>query len=352
MYGVQTEVPSYTPGTYTNNGWTATNKTPEPGDVDERRHALPSQYSPEPAPYSTGNRVPEVAGFQPQSTMWVQFKDVVSYWAYRLNNTLRNVRDSENKRIGKKARRIKNLIPSLGSFEGNEPIALLNFLRRLKEGLNNLRALGDTEVRTIAFLLRGDAKDFYESWSQSATQMKGGSTTIELIWPRMVHAFIARYLTDDHLRTAYQSVTRTLQQPEEPEDGFAQRIERNAADSCQVFEEHELVSYFIQGLLPRIRYTVAVQMKNFVERGRGSMLTARRVAAAEGISVGARFGDPGGRTRPIRSRDTTIMGGTRRSSQTLVPTMYAGPVTDPCDSRGVRSSTTETTDAARTSGRP
>ena len=48
----------------------------------------------------------------------------------------------------------------------------------------------------------------------------------------------ARYLTDDHLRTEYESVQRILQQPEEPEDGFAQCIERNAADCCQVFKKH------------------------------------------------------------------------------------------------------------------
>ena len=55
-------------------------------------------------------------------------------------------------------------------------------------------------------------------------------------------------------------------------------------------------------------------MKNFFEQERGSTLTARRVAAAEGRSVRARFEDPGGRMRPIRSRDTTTTGGTRRSS--------------------------------------
>ena len=104
----------------------------------------------------------------------------------------------------------------------------------------------------MAFLLRGDAKNSYESRSQSATQNKSGSTMRELTSPRMVHAFIARNLTDDHLRTAYESVTRILQQPEEPEDGFARRSERNTADWCQVFKEHELVSYFIQGPLPRI----------------------------------------------------------------------------------------------------
>ena len=194
------------------------------------------------------------------------------------------MRDSENRRVGKNVRRIKNLIPSPGNFAGNEPIALLKFLRELQEGLNTLRAPEGTAVRTMAFLLRGDAKNFYESRSQSATQNKGGSTMSELSWPRMVHAFIARYLTDEHLRTAYESVTRILQQPEEPEDGFAQRIKRNAADCCQVFKEHELMSYFIHGLLPRIRYTVAEQMKNFVEQERGSMPTARRITAAEGRS--------------------------------------------------------------------
>ena len=266
--------------------------------------------------------------------MWVEFKDVVSYRAYRLNNIRANVRDSENRRIGKNVRRIKNLIPSLGNFDGSEPIVLLKFLRALQEGFNILRAPEGTAVRTMAFLLRGDAKNFYESRSQSATQITGGCTMSELPWPCMVHTFIARYLTDDHLRTAYESVTRILLEPEEHEDGFAQRIERNAVDCRQVFTEDELVTYFIQGLLPKIRYTGAEQMKKFVKQERGSMLTARRVAAAEGRSVRARFGDPGDRLRPIRSGDTTTTGGTRRSSQNLVPTMYAGPGMDPCGSHG------------------
>ena len=124
-----------------------------------------------------------------------------------------------NKRIGKIVRRIKNLIPSLGSFDGSEPIALLKFLLALQEGFNTLRAPESTAVRTMAFLIRGDAKNFYESWSQSATKIKGGSNMSELTWPRMFYAFMARYLMDDHLRTANESVTRILQQPEEPEDG-------------------------------------------------------------------------------------------------------------------------------------
>ena len=314
------------------------------GDVDTRRPGLPSHYDPGPAPYSPDNPGPEVAGLQTHSNMWVQFKDVVSYRAYRLNKIRANVRNSENRRIGKNVRRIKNLIPSLRNFDGSEPIALLIFLRTLQEGFNTLRAPEGTAVRTMTFLLRGDAKNFYEARSQSATQNKGNSTMSELTWPRMVHAFIARYLTDDHLSTAYESVTRILQQREETEDGFEQRIERKAADFCQVFKEHELVSYFIQGVLPRIRYTVAEQMNKFVEQERGSMLTARRGAAAEGRSVRARFGDPGGRMRPIRSRDTTNTGRTRWSSQNLVPTIHAGPGMDQCDIRGVPSSTTERTD--------
>ena len=239
---------------------------------------------------------------------------------------------------------IKNLIPSLRNFDGSEPIALLKFLRALQEGFNTLCAREGTAVRTMAFLLRGDAKNFYESRSQSATHIKGSSTTSELTGPRMFHDFIARYLTDNHLRTAYESMTRILQQPEEPEDGFAQRIERNAANFCRVFKKHEVVSNFIQGLPPRIRYTVAEQVKNFVEQERGSMLTARSVVAAEGRSVRARFGDPGGRMRLIRSRDTMNAGGTRRSSQNLVPTMYTGSGMDLCGSHRVPSSTTERKD--------
>ena len=104
------------------------------------------------------------------------------------------------------------------------------------------------------------------------------------------------------------------------------------------------MSYFIQGLLPRIRYTVAAPIKDFVEQERGSMLTALRFAAAEGRSVCARFGVPGGRLRPIRSRDSTTTDGTCRSFQTLLPSMYARPGMDPCGSHAIPTSKTERTD--------
>ena len=61
--------------------------------------------------------------------------------------------------------------------------------------------------------------------------------------------------------------------------------------SARFLRSISLVSYFIQWLLPTIRCTVAEQMKNFVEEERGSMLTARPVAAAEGRSVRDRMGD-------------------------------------------------------------
>ena len=126
------------------------------------------------------------------------------------DNDKDNVRDSENRRIGKNVSRIKILIPSLGNVE---PIALLKFLRTLQEGFKTLRAPEGTAIRTMAFLLRGDAKTLYKSQSQSETLNKGVYNMSELNGPRMVHAFIARYLTDDHLRKAYESVTRILQQP-------------------------------------------------------------------------------------------------------------------------------------------
>ena len=132
--GIPTEVPSVTPGTYTNNNWMATNKTPEPSDTDKRNPGLPSHNNPGPAPYSPENPGPEVAGLQPHSTMWVKFKEVVSYRAYRLNNIRDNVRDSGNQRIGKNMRRIKNLIPSLETSTAASPSRFLSSFEHSKRG--------------------------------------------------------------------------------------------------------------------------------------------------------------------------------------------------------------------------
>lgn len=81
-----------------------------------------------------------------------------------------NVHDSELKWIGKDVRRIKQLIPSLGNFEDMELIELFRFLRALQEGFNTLLVPEITAVRARACLLRGDAKNFYESRGQTFTQ--------------------------------------------------------------------------------------------------------------------------------------------------------------------------------------
>lgn len=84
-------------------------------------------------------------------------------------------------------RRIKNLVPSFGNFDGSELIALPNFLHAL---------YSDATQRP--------------STKHRATQTMAGSTPSELTWPPTFHVFFAHCLTDDHLRTAYESVTRIL----------------------------------------------------------------------------------------------------------------------------------------------
>lgn len=153
--------------------------------------------------------------------MWVQFKDFVPYRAYRLNNMRADVHDSDMKRIRKNVRRIKILIPSSGSVDCTELIAPLKFFRGPQEGFDTFLAPENTVVRNLAYFLCGDAKNFYESRNQTITQRSGGSTPSELAWTRMVHAIISRYLTHDHLRVAYESVTREQRRPQKYEGPFA-----------------------------------------------------------------------------------------------------------------------------------
>ena len=84
--------------------------------------------------YSPENPGPEVAGLQPHSTMLLQFKDVVSYRSYRLNNIRANVRDSENRRIGKTSVASRTLSSRSETLTAASPSRRLNSFEHCKKG--------------------------------------------------------------------------------------------------------------------------------------------------------------------------------------------------------------------------
>lgn len=107
-------------------------------------------------------------------------------------------------------------------------------------------------IRSITYLLDGDARDVCsEQFVLFKYDFDGGSAekSDHVTWPHVVNALLRLFHTDDILRQAQDTVTRTEQS--ECEDGSQLvKILSKATRLCHhVFSKEELVNHFVQGLL-------------------------------------------------------------------------------------------------------
>ena len=172
------------------------------------------------------------------------FVRVVDYRRYRLDNTEPLRTGTELRYHYRLKTQIDGLYPTLGTYSGAKPFALLGFLSTLKEAFN---AYGTSEafaVRAVAYFLAKEAKDVYQA------QVNPGAldNALEASWPYVTNAFIRRFLADDILQSAYDAVVRDTQGTSEDEIKFAQRITDAARKCCHVFQPIELVNSYVRGL--------------------------------------------------------------------------------------------------------
>ena len=122
----------------------------------------------------------------------------------------------------------------------------------------------------------------------TATNPSGGAKPTPFTWPHVIHAVIQRYLSDDVLQEAYDRVTRARQGADEDEVAFAVRLEASVRDCSGVFGQHDLVSYYVQGLPEAIRHTVREKVSSLEHSEQGNLLRVRRIALGEGKTHRAR----------------------------------------------------------------
>ena len=198
------------------------------------------------------------------------------------------VRSEQSKLVRRNAQEFQRLTGGRATFDGSKPIKLLSFLRTAQETFADGGVSEGLADRALYYLFGGGAQDFYTSRVTTGTNPSGGAKPTPFTWPYVIHAMIQRYLTDDVFQEAYDSVTRARQGADEDEDAFAVRMEASARDCSGVFGQHNLVSYYVQGLPETIRHTVREKVSSLEHSGQGNLLRVRRIALAEGKTHRAR----------------------------------------------------------------
>ena len=190
-------------------------------------------------------------------------------------------------------------------FDGTKPIKLLEFLATVREGFNALRASEALAVLSLAYYLECQAKTHYTVLTtpgvRTTTSILGGT------WQALVDSFIKRYLTDDILQAAYDKITDAKQKQDEYENAFADRLTSATRESCHVYEDRELVNYYIRGLLPSTRDAVTERVRQLPTQEQGDITAARRVAHAEGNTYRARRAASEPSTPRTKSKGSSLL---------------------------------------------
>ena len=280
---------------------------PEPNELRREAHAREAQNTAPPfasrkISYRPETRFPPLAvtpfghlgplepWSDPTKTLLQEFGHVVDYRLYRLDDTSILISENDSGRNGKCVKRCQVIRPTMKTFDGSSPITLLSFLKDISITFNAQRLNEGVAVQVVAHFLERDAERLYTSYTMTALRSGSIRSSGSNPWPRLVNLVIHRYLTDDVLNDAYESVATIRQLPHENKNVYADRLEDLAYACTAVFSDAALVNYFIGGLAVETRDVVAETVYRLPFGEQNNLAAVCRIALAEGNTYRARSG--------------------------------------------------------------
>ena len=176
------------------------------------------------------------------------FKDVVSYRRYRLNNTSAETGTSVSRYVG---HFVKTFSPTLDSrkFDGVNSIAILDFLSAFKRVCNDHDVSEGLALLILPHFLRDDARRLIEESFELSGEGLGGYST----WPEAIQLLLMNYAKDIYIKEAVDNFRTCQMRDDEDEQAYGRRL-RNLARLCGgVISSQQLVTRFCDGLPPYIR---------------------------------------------------------------------------------------------------
>ena len=177
------------------------------------------------------------------------------YSAFRHRRLIRDLptsRQTNHTRPQRKSRtssyqaKTRGTHPDARAVQRYEPDQAPSLFRGVTTWFRSLRVPEAAAVRSLHFLLEGEARTFYESFAARGTL--SATRSRKCTWPPLVHSLLDRYLTDSDLQEAHDRVTLIWHKGTEDENAYAARIISASYDCLNVFEDHTLVHYYVRGL--------------------------------------------------------------------------------------------------------
>jgi hypothetical protein len=179
------------------------------------------------------------------------YRQVLSYRTYRLVNKNQRYEPSVTAKLASYAKRIKHSLEE--TFDGNKPIAVLDFLRSFKESADHNQVGEGAATRLMPYFLKGAAKEEYRSYLKEVPASKP-------LYPNMVQYLLETYASDDELAKAYHMAVTARQRENEDDRAFALRIRQIAASAGNVFDEATLKSILVGGLAEYVQDSLRVHV--------------------------------------------------------------------------------------------
>jgi hypothetical protein len=224
---------------------------PSSNDSDEEEHDSDSdsEISGEGAVDRVkGPRVPGLEEIIPSRSA---YRRLLSYRTYRLANTSQRYDPTVTAKLASYAKRMKHSLEE--KFDGNEPIAVLDFLRSFKESGDHNRVSEGAAARLMPYFLKGAPKEEYRSYLKEVPASKP-------LYPYMVQYLLETYASDDELAKAYHMAVTARQREGEDERAFALRLRQIAASAGNVFDEATLKSIYVDGLAEYVQESLRVHL--------------------------------------------------------------------------------------------
>ena len=138
-------------------------------------------------------------------------------------------------------------------FTGEEPILVLDFLRRFFGEAEQLAMSEDQAYIALPFFLEGEAKIHYEAVLDTISEGEGGVTC----WPEAVQYLLRSYATANHIRAAVLALRDVRHHPTEDEQTYSGRLAKAEIRCGNIHTQDEKKTLFIDGLLSAIKAIVS-----------------------------------------------------------------------------------------------
>ena len=270
-----------------NRADTSRPKSKKPAEASDESSTEAEETSDEEESTSIEVLGPDVPGLTEQATRRPEFKNLVSYRAYRLADMSQTAGTVMSGKIYSHLKRLRHYVDY--KFTGDPAIQMLDFLKSFKEAADINEVSEAAAAVSLPYFLDGRAK------SGLSSRMKQIPASMPK-FPAAVQWLLQSYATEAVIAASYQKVFTARQSGDEDEKQFATRLTKYAPEAGGVFTEDALISAYVDGLQTFASNMVRGQVTPTMTFAEVQLLAEQAGTASRALSASTRVtsrGNPG-----------------------------------------------------------